>query len=475
MLGRNVKLGVWAITEPARPEAIRKLARAPWLAVGAVCVGAFMGQLDASIVTIALPDMHRDLHVSLGAVAWVSLIYLLVLIAMVAAVGRLADMVGRKLLYLYGFAVFTAASVGCGLATSLWLLLVMRVVQAIGAAMLQANSVALIRTSVGPGQLRRAIGIQGAAQALGLALGPAVGGLLIAAGGWQWIFWVNVPAGILGIALGWFLLPRTRHRAARVPMDWMGLLTLMPCTAAILLAFSLGGGARPVLAAVLLVGGLALGAAFVLIERRRAHPLVDLGLFARWPFSAGILSSVLGYGVLFGLLFITPIMLEAQFGVSAAVAGLQLAVLPVALGITAPAAAFLTARLPTHAVTAIGMAIGTIGVVPLAFLPGSRLAVVVGLALIGIGLGTFTPANNSSVASAGDDENAGMVSGMLNMTRGLGTAFGVAAASAMYSIFAPLGGAGASTVTMILLMAMALVAAVIAATGRDRRQIPPTA
>ena len=138
-----------------------------WYVVGTVCIGAFMGQLDASIVTLALPQLGRDLHASVGAVEWVALAYLLVLVATVATVGRIADAVGRKLLYVYGFGVFTAGSVLCGLAPTLAVLIAARVLQAIGAAMLQANSVALIAEAMPPPLLGRAIGVQGTAQALG--------------------------------------------------------------------------------------------------------------------------------------------------------------------------------------------------------------------------------------------------------------------------------------------------------------------
>ena len=133
--------------EQARPAAIRESRRAPWLAVSVVCFGAFMGQLDASIVTITFPAMERDFSVPVAAVQWVSLIYLLGLIAMLAPAGRLGDAVGRKLVYTYGFAVFTVASAACGLAPSLGVLVALRLVQAIGAAMLQANSVALWASS----------------------------------------------------------------------------------------------------------------------------------------------------------------------------------------------------------------------------------------------------------------------------------------------------------------------------------------
>ena len=195
-------VGRQLLREPRRPTAVRDSPRAPWFVVGTVCIGAFMGQLDASIVTLALPRMGLDLHASLGAVEWVALAYLLVLVATVATVGRIADAVGRKLLYVYGFGVFTVGSVLCGLAPTLAVLIAARVLQAVGAAMLQANSVALIAEAMPPSMLGRAIGVQGSAQALGLALGPAIGGILLSLAGWRLIFLVNLPAGAIGLALG---------------------------------------------------------------------------------------------------------------------------------------------------------------------------------------------------------------------------------------------------------------------------------
>jgi MFS family permease len=192
---------------------VRESPHAHWYVVGAVCIGAFMGQLDASIVRLALPGIGRDFHASGGAVEWVALAYLLVLVATVAAVGRIADAVGRKLLYVYGFGVFTAGSVLCSLAPPLPVLIAARVLQAIGAAMLQANSVAPIAEAMPASLLGRGIGVQGGAQALGLALGPAVGGLLLAIGGWRLILLVNLPAGAIGLALGWFCC-RAAARAA---------------------------------------------------------------------------------------------------------------------------------------------------------------------------------------------------------------------------------------------------------------------
>ena len=202
---------VTLLREPARPTAIREHPLAPWFAVATVCFGAFMGQLDASVVTVAFPALQRQFGAGLAATQWVSLAYLLVLTALLVPAGRWSDRAGRKLLYLYGFVLFSVASAACGLAPSLGVLIALRVVQAAGAALLQANSVALVVTSVPARTRRAALGIQAAAQAVGLACGPVVGGVLVGTVGWRWVFLVNVPVGLLAVVAGWYLLPRTRR------------------------------------------------------------------------------------------------------------------------------------------------------------------------------------------------------------------------------------------------------------------------
>ncbi|MGO8891976.1 MAG: MFS transporter, partial [Streptosporangiaceae bacterium] len=226
------------LQEQARPAVVRESRRAPWLAVSVVCFGAFMGQLDASIVTITFPAMERDFSVPVAAVQWVSLVYLLGLIAMLAPAGRLGDAVGRKLVYTYGFAVFTVASAACGLAPSLGALVALRLIQAIGAAMLQANSVALVTTSAPKARMRFALGIQAGAQSVGLALGPTLGGLLTTTVGWRAVYWVNVPVGIAAVVAGRYLLPRTRQFSRPEKFDWPGTLLLVTWTSALLLALS---------------------------------------------------------------------------------------------------------------------------------------------------------------------------------------------------------------------------------------------
>src|SRR5487761_395720 len=266
------------LVEPRRPARIAANPSAHWVVLATVCIGAFMGQLDSSIVVIALPTLQTYFHSNLGAVEWVSLAYLLTLIALVAAIGRFADMVGRKLLYIYGFGIFILGSGLCGLAPNLISLDVFRVVQGLGAAMLQANSVALIVQAMPRDKLGRGIGIQGAAQALGLSLGPAVGGVLLVLGGWRLLFLVNVPAGLVGFGLGWFLLPRGRHLVERESIDWLGIGLFVIAIASLLLALSDGDQAGWTSPLVLTCFALAsvCGAGFVAWEGRAPAPMMRL-------------------------------------------------------------------------------------------------------------------------------------------------------------------------------------------------------
>jgi EmrB/QacA subfamily drug resistance transporter len=468
--GRLGKLFV----EIPRPDRVRTHRWAPWMIVGTVCIGAFMGQLDASIVTLALPSMQREFGVSTSEVEWVALAYLLTLVGLVTVVGRIADMVGRKLLYTYGFALFTLASIACALSPSLDFLIGARVVQGVGAALLQANSVALISTALPREILGKGIGIQGAAQALGLALGPAVGGFLVALGGWPLIFWVNVPAGVLGFILGWFLLPRSQHLAAKQPMDKWGLALFLPASVLTLLGLSMAGRSPlplvPVVVALVL--GIGLYVVFVLWQLRAPAPLVDPHLFRRAAFSVGIVSGLVSYLVLFGVLFVVPFYVEGTGLAGPGLVGLVLTALPVTLGITAPMAGVMADRVGARFPTVAGMLLSTAALVALAFVHGTLGMVACWLAVVGVGIGAFTPPNNAAIMAAAPHHQSGLASGVLNMTRGMGTALGVAVTGLVFasaSGHAPVDGSDpvavthGFTVAVITLAGFGLVAAFLSA------------
>jgi EmrB/QacA subfamily drug resistance transporter len=464
--------------EPRRPGLVRRLPRGHLLAVAAVCVGAFMGQLDASIVTLAFPALEHSFHAGVASVSWVGLSYLLVLVATVVAVGRFADMVGRKLLYLYGFVIFVGGSVLCALAPNLWALDGFRAVQAVGAAMLQANSVAIIALAVPRRQLGRALGVQGAAQALGLALGPSMGGLLLAAGGWRLLFLINVPVGLVGLVAALLFVPRSTHLQGRVEFDWSGFALFFPAVAALVFTISQGdhlGWTSPLMLLMMVAAG-GLGAAFVARERRARHPMVDLSLFRSSRFTAGVTSGLLAYLVLFGVLVVVPFYFERADGFGTVRTGLELMVMPVALGLVAPFSGRMADAVGVRRPAVTGLVVTATGLLLLAALRPSTPGFLALLALVGAGLGLFTSPNNAGIMAAVPARQSGLASGLLNMSRGLGTAMGLAVSIAVFGAFGGDGGLPptvrtAFSVTFTVLAGVALMAALIAAVGCRTRPL----
>lgn len=453
--------------ERPRPDVVREHPLAGWFAVATVCFGAFMGQLDASITTLAFPAMQREFQQPLASVQWVSLAYLIALVGLLPAAGRIADSTGRKFMYLCGFALFAAASVACGFAPGLGLLIVFRILQAVGAAMLQANSVALVVTSVAREKMRAALGVQSAAQALGLAVGPVVGGLLVAALDWRWIFWIKLPIGIIGLLAGWFLLPRTRERTPLQRFDVGGLMLLLISAAALLFGISgLSGLHLPGwLSVALMIGGLGLGVVFIRWESAADDPLVHPRLLHPRAVSVGLLGALCGYLVLFGPLTLLP----QVFGSHGRI-GLVLTCLPLGFGVAAVYAQRLLPRRFGPRSRAIGgaalaaVAVGSLAILRLS--AGSEsLLLAVGLFCCGVGLGVFIPANNTTIMSAIPTRLAATGGGLVNVARSLGTALGVAVVTLCLHAS---GSGGARFAVICLALAGGIGTATAILSGRDR-------
>jgi EmrB/QacA subfamily drug resistance transporter len=457
MLGRG---------ERPRPALVRDHPNAGWFAVATVCFGAFMGQLDASIVTLTFPSLQAEFGRPLAAVQWVSLAYLIALVGLLAAAGRVADAVGRKRMYLWGFAVFTLASVACGLAPGLGWLVGFRVVQAAGAAMLQANSVALVVGAVARDRMRSALGVQAAAQAFGLALGPAVGALLVSAASWRWVFLVNAPVGVVGWVAGRYLLPRTRHRTPLVRFDGLGLTLLVVSSTSLLLALSAVSGldVRAWGAVALVVLAVLAGAGFVARERRTTSPLVDLALMRPRPVSLGLVGALAAYLVLFG-----PLALFPQVLGDGGTTGLVLTCLPAGFGMAAVGASRVLPRgLGLRGLAVVGTVAGAVGCAALAVAPHTPAVVGPLLALVGFGVGVFVPANNAAIMGAVPERASASGGGLVNMARGLGTALGVALVA--WSLHVAGGPADGASVALWALAAAAVAGGVAAvgATARER-------
>lgn len=438
---------------------MREHQRAPWFAVLAVCLGAFMGQLDASIVTLAFPALRLDFHTGLSAVQWVSLSYLAVLAVLLVPVGRWSDARGRKLLYVNGFVVFTLASAGCGLAPGLGWLVAARAVQAVGAALLQANSVALVVSSVGAGRARAALGIQAAAQALGLAAGPALGGLLIESFGWRSVFWVNVPVGAVAIAAGLLLLPRSRDLSVRNGRDPAGSVLLAVSVLAGLWALTqlASPGLRwPLVGVAVVLTGVG-GLLFWWVEGRAKTPLICPDRVRASGIGLGLVGALLGYLVLFAPLVLYPLVFT-DWHLSSARGGLVLTCLPAGFAV----AAVLGARFGRHGSNAVRVRVGAVvaaGAALAQTLAWSSPLAAAGLLLVtGASLGVVLPANNAMVMTAVSASTSAATGGMINVARALGTSLGVALTAVGVRVTATNGWAGPPVVLAGLAAAAVLLA-----------------
>ena len=410
-----------------------------WLIVGTVCIGAFMGQLDASIAQLVLPALEGDFHRHLSAISWVAVAYSLTLAVLLPVFGRLADLYGRKTLYTIGFLIFILGSGLCGAAPNLESLVGFRAMQAVGAALMQANSITIVVIASGRRRRGRGIGLQASAQAVGLSVGPALGGLLIHALSWRWVFWINVPFGLLGAGMGWVVLPRMRVHSDDRRFDWGGVVLLAPALTALVLAINQGhlwGFRSPAFILCMLVPLLLLPLLFWW-EGGRRSPLLDFTLFRRQAFWTGNLAGLLSYAMLFGMFFLMPFVFERAFHEGPLFAGLQLMVIPAALGMMSPVSGALYDRLDSRPLTVAGMALALCACVWLALEMGTEtpgtLPLMAAFTLFGIGEGLFTSPNNSAIMASPPEKEIGQAGGLLNVTRSFGTSIGVAASAALFS------------------------------------------
>lgn len=428
------------VEERHAPTGSERARPSRWAILAIVAVGVFMANLDSSIVNISLPSIATAFGVALGgAVEWVVIAYLVAVASVLLTAGRLVDMFGHKTVWLAGLLVFTGSSALCGVASSLPVLIVARGLQGLGGALLMSVSPALL-TSAFPVQERgRALGLNAVFVALGVSIGPTLGGVILAAWNWHGIFFVNLPLGLIGIAATVRVLPgRTpRHAGA---FDPFGALVLALGMAGLSFGQALGWSSAPILG-TLTAGVLAL-LVLPLIERRVRSPIIVLSLLRHRAFSSALVSLLLSYLALFAVSFLMPFYLEQLRHCSTDQAGLLLTSVPLTLAIVAPLSGALADRFGSRWLAAGGLTLACSGLVLLSQLdarssPGD---IVWRLVLTGLGQALFQSPNNSALLGAAPDQQQGSASGLLATGRILGQSLSIALAGAL---FASLGGSTA--------------------------------
>ncbi|NIM93502.1 MAG: DHA2 family efflux MFS transporter permease subunit, partial [Anaerolineales bacterium] len=343
-----------------------------WYILAAVGMGVLLSTIDGSIVNVSLPTLSRTFDAEFALVQWVVLAYLVTLTTLILSVGRLGDLIGKKRPYTAGFVIFTLGSVLCGMAPSIYWLIGSRVIQGFGAAMMVALGTAII-TEAFPGSERgKALGISGSIVSTGIVIGPVLGGLLIETFSWRWIFFVNLPVGILGILMVLRFVPASRPKWSG-RFDFLGAITLFISLISLLFALTVGQeqGFTERLVLVLFLISIVFLVLFLLIEQKIEHPMVDLTMFENRKFSVGLISGFLTFVAIAGTIILMPFYLENVLGYGTRTVGFFLAIVPISMGFTAPIAGSLSDRMGTRPITILGLAVLIVGYLSLTTLETS--------------------------------------------------------------------------------------------------------
>lgn len=408
-----------------------------WLALLTVAIGTFMGTLDASIVNISFPRLTQVFETEPSIVLWVTVAYLLVGVSLMLSLGKIGDQLGRKRVYIAGFIVFTLGLTLCSLSQSIVQLILFRVVQAVGSAMMVALSTAIV-TDAFPDQERgKALGILAGVVSAGLLSGPVIGGILLDTLGWEAIFYTRVPVGIIGIIMALVFLKEQRDSNAVFKFDLAGAATLFGGLSCLLLFFNLGGRWGFTSMPTLALGGgtVVLLALFIIFERRAEQPIVDLNLFRNRLFTFSIISLIVMFVAISSNMFLMPFYLIQGLGHSASKAGLLFAAISMTAIVVGPLSGWLSDKAGSRVLCTVGMTLTCTALFLNSRLSiaSSELDVLVRLVIQGIGAGMFSSPNNSSIMGSVPRDKLSTGSAMIGTVRQIGMSCGVAIAGAIFT------------------------------------------
>jgi EmrB/QacA subfamily drug resistance transporter len=420
------------IAKPAEPTSSVR-----W-ALASLSLSMLMPSLDTSIANAGLPTLAQAFTASFQSVQWIVLAYLLAITTLIVSVGRIGDILGQRRLLLVGIGLFTVASLLCGIAPTLWLLIAARAVQGLGAAIMMALTVALVGETVPKEKTGSAMGLLGTMSAIGTTLGPSLGGLLIAGLGWQSIFLVNVPLGILNFLLAHRYLPLDRRgpKTDRASFDPLGTLLLALTLAAYALAMTIGRGHFGALNIALLLTAVCGVVLFLRVESKAASPLIQLTMFRDPSLSASLAMSILVSTVMMATLVVGPFYLSRALGLETALVGVVLSIGPLVAALTGVPAGRVVDRFGTQRMTIVGLIGIAIGCLVLSFVPATFgiAGYVTPIVCVTANYALFQAANNTAIMSGIRPDQRGVISGLLSLSRNLGLITGASAMGAVFAI-----------------------------------------
>lgn len=413
-----------------------------WQVQAIAGLGGFLSAINISIMAVALPTVSHHFHASASTASWIILSYMLVATVLVLVFGRVADMVGRRRMYLGGFALLSTGSLLAGLAPNVTVLIVCICLEGVGAAALLCNITALITDAFPAGKLATALGINATIAALAQVLGPVLGGVLASGLGWRAVFWFNVPVGVIGLVWGRLSLRPIAARATGESFDYFGAVLSTLGLGGLILALSEGGTLGWTSLPVLL--GLSLFVsctpAFLVLQSRRRYPLLDLSLFTDRARSLAYLSLFLMAMAYYAVVLLMSLYLQAAHGMPADQAGFHVLYVAAGMAIASPIAGRLRARFSTRALASAGLGASAAGLFALALVIGphlSDLQLGACLLIIGAGVGLFMTPNTSSIMSSVNPERRGIANGVRQTVQNAGWTLSTALSLTIVTISLP--------------------------------------
>jgi EmrB/QacA subfamily drug resistance transporter len=414
----------------------RKIDKKWWVLI-AIGTGSFMAALDGSAVNTMLPVIRDAFNSNVATIEWVVTVYLLVLSGLLLTFGRLGDLRGHKSIYVWGFGIFIVSSALCGAAWSATWLIVFRGLQAIGGAMLASNSPAIVTGNFPAEQRGRAFGLISTMTYLGLTVGPSLGGWLTHAFGWRTVFYINVPVGALAFILSMIFIPNDAASESHQKSDLAGAMVFLAGLTLLMLGLNKEAdwGWSSLFVLGPLVGAVILAMVFIWIEQHSPAPMLDLSLFRIPLFSTSAANAILNYICVYSITFLMPFYLIQGRGLNPAQAGLLLTVQPIMMAISAPISGALSDRVGSRLPGMIGMGLLSVGLFLLSRLgpESATRQVILGLAVAGIGTGTFISPNTSALMGSAPRARQGIASGVQAAARNFGMVLGIGLAGAIFT------------------------------------------
>lgn len=408
-------------------------------------IGAFLSMFDSGVVNVGLPVIAAQLRVDISSVQWITSIYLLVMSALLPILGTVADEFGRRRIYNLGYFVISVFTLACGFAVSLPMLLVTRVLQAVGGAMVMANGLAIITENLPATSRGKNIGILATTMAIGSIAGPPAGGLAIGLWGWRTVFFLTAVVSFAGFIASYFSIPTDhRVRSGKFRFDYLGSVLLILSIVTFIYGFSNVaklGWANP-----LVYGGLAIFAAslvvFIAYERRRERPIMDLSLFRSWIFSSSIVASLLSFITMYSPTVLIPFYYQQVLHFSPQKSGLYMMAFPIAMALISPFSGALSDRVGATALTSSGLVINGVALLLLANTTANTpvYLILIFLALMGLSLGFFQSPNNSCIMGNVPKNKLGAANGITQLVKNLGMVIGTTFSVTLYTAFLGRGG-----------------------------------